>query len=390
MYEAGIEAMKKQWGWPMGKNIFILAVILLSCGVLCAGCRHEKPIGAKEQGPKEFVMPDKGAYTGAYVDFGEGEDDVTYDAIVGFEQMTGKHLAIVAFGNFWGEQDFPVKTVNMVSGYGAIPMIYWSPWDKPYMENEGPDRFNLRDILAGKWDAYIDQWADAARDYGKPLLVSWGLEMNGTWFPWSGVYYGGGTITGQKDGKTLYAGPEVVKQAFRYVVDRVRARKAVNVLWGFHVNHYGLPHEPWNMIENYYPGADYVDWLGMSVYGKMVRSEDWCFFDNVMDGVYQEICQLDSKKPVILAEWGVGEFPPEDKAGFITKAFADIQTKYPRVRGAVYWHERWENKDGSYSNLRVNSSVESLEAYKKSVISPYWIANPQFRQQLSPPPSVGR
>ena len=133
------------------------------------------------------------------------------------------------------------------------------------------------------------------------------------------------------------------------------------------------------MMANYYPGAAYVDWLGLSVYGKMLRTEDWCAFYDVMDGPYKEICQLDPKKPVILAEWGVGEFPPADKAEYFTKALADIQTKYPRVKAEVYWHERWENTDGSYSNLRVNSSPEALDAFRSGMASPYWIDRPQFR-----------
>jgi hypothetical protein len=332
----------------------------------------------KENSQMALVMPSNAAYTGAYVDFGEGESHVTFEALTGFEQMTGKHLAVIAMGNFWGERAFPAKTVGIISGYGAIPLIFWSPWDKPYKETVGPDRFNLPDILAGKWDQYIDQWADAARNYGKPLLVTWGLEMNGTWFPWSGYYYGGGKVIGKKDGQPLYAGPETVKKAYRYVVDRVRARKADNILWGFHVNNFASPRDSWNRMINYYPGARYVDWLGLSVYGKMAKSEGWPTFSNMMDGPYKEICQLDPQKPIILAEWGVGEFPPGDKAGFIAAAFTDLQTKYQRIRAAIYWHERWENEDGSYSNLRVNSSPEALQAYQAGVASPYWIDRPKF------------
>ncbi|MBU0664907.1 MAG: glycoside hydrolase family 26 protein [Proteobacteria bacterium] len=366
------------------KIVVWLVAVLFSCGVLCAGCQHEEPARVNDDGPKELSMPDKGAYTGAYVDFGEGEGNVTFDAITAFEQMSGKHLAIIGFGNFWGEQVFPVKAVKIVSGYGAIPLIYWSPWDRPYVEYQRPDRFKLPDILAGKWDIYIDQWADAARNYGKPIMVSWGLEMNGTWFPWSGSYFGGGRVTGHKDGHPLYAGPELVKKAYRYVVDRVRSRKAVNILWGFHVNHYGMPQKSWNKIANYYPGADYVDWLGLSVYGKMLRSEDWASFYDVMESSYQEICRLDPLKPVILAEWGVGEFPPASKAEFFTKAFADLETRYPRVKGAVYWHERWENKDGSFSNLHINSSPEALDAYRNGLAAPYWIDRPHFRSRQNP------
>ena len=365
--------------------LFALAAVLLFLLLGCGGCK-EKDLPAKNEGvgktekigPQKLLMPSKGAYTGAYIDFGEGEDEVTYDALTDFEQLTGKHVAVIAFGSFWGEQTFPAKTTQIISGYGAIPLIFWSPWDRPYTESQGPDRFNLTDILAGKWDAYIDQWADGARNYGKPLLVTWGLEMNGSWFPWSGNYYGGGEVIGEKDGLQLYAGPELFKQAYRYVVDRVRARKADNILWGFHANNFDLPRDSWNTMGNYYPGANYVDWLGLSVYGKMIKAEGWASFNDVMEDPYEAICRLDPQKPVILAEWGVAEFPPGDKAAFIASALSDLTAKYPRVRAAVYWHERWENKDGTYSNLRVNSSPEALKAYQTGIADSYWVDWPQY------------
>jgi hypothetical protein len=374
------------------RRIMPLVLALMFLLPFVSGCREHTEIETAKKrpadataGPQTLLMPDKGAYTGAYVDFGEGEAEVTYDALTGFEQLTGKHLATVAFGNFWGDQAFPEKTVRIISSYGAVPLIFWSPWDKPYEETRGPDRFSLREILAGKWDAYIDAWADSARKYGKPLLVTWGLEMNGSWFPWSGLYYGGGKSIGHKDGHSLYEGPELYKRAYRHVVDRVRARKATNILWGFHANNYGSPRLSWNRMASYYPGPDYVDWLGLSVYGKMSKSEGWAEFDVMMADPYTEICKLDPAKPVFLAEWSTGEFPPGDKAGFITKALTGIPVRYPRIKLAVYWHERWENKDGSYSNLRVNSSPEALEAYKNGIASPYWIDRPQFAQKSGSP-----
>ncbi len=362
-------------------------LLLLGLMLLCiAGCQDNPPPTTKSPiapaattgSPQTLLMPEKGAYAGGYVDFGEGEAQVTYDALVDFERLSGKHLAVVAFGNFWGDQAFPAKTVRIVSTYGAVPLLFWSPWDKPYVESKGPDKFSLHAILAGKWDTYIDAWAEGARAYGKPLLVTWGLEMNGTWFPWSGCFYGGDKVIGHKDGKALHAGPETYKRAYRYVVDRVRAKKATNVLWGFHVNNYSSPQSGWNRMAQYYPGPGYVDWLGLSVYGKMNKGEGWAEFADMMHAPYQEICKLDANKPIFLAEWGVGEFPPGDKAGFIAKAFTLLPSQYARVRLAVYWHERWENSDGTYSNLRINSSPESLEAYRQGIADPYWVDQPRL------------
>ena len=367
------------------------ALALALCLALATACgRVEEEAGIKRvavealpAGPVELVFPEQGAYTGAYVDFGEGEDDVTYDAIADFEQMTGKHLALVAFGSFWGEQAFPDKQARIIAAYGAVPLIFWSPWDRPYMENRGPDRFNIPAILAGTWDDYIDRWADGAKAYGKPLLVTWGLEANGSWFPWSGVFYGGGDIIGEEPGRTLYAGPELVKRANRYVIDRVRARGADNILWGYHANNASLPKDTdWNGIAAYYPGDAYVDWLGLSVYGKIQRFDGWPSFHDVMEDAYPALHRINPAKPMILAEWGVGEFPPGDKADFIRTAFASLKERYPLFRAAVFWHERWETEAGTFSNLRVNSSPESLAAYREGVADPWWLDKPQFRPKV--------
>ncbi len=59
-----------------------------------------------------------------------------------------------------------------------------------------------------------------------------------------------------------WKGPETFRRAYRHVVDRVRARGATNIKWMFHTNNYSYPLDTWNFAPAYYPGSDYVDWLG--------------------------------------------------------------------------------------------------------------------------------
>ncbi len=309
-----------------------------------------------------------GVLFGAYIEFGESEDTVTLEAIEKFEKLAGKAPAIIASSSYWGEQDFPVQNVGVIARHGAVPLIFWSPWDKPYEQWKGPDRFGLTEIIAGKWDDYIDSWADGAKAFGKPLLVSFCNEMNGDWFPWSGCYYGGAN-----------GGNEVFKNAWRHVVDRVRARGADNIRWVFHVNEFSVGTEKWNAIASYYPGSDYVDWLGLSIYGKQFQNVagDWAEFKSLINGPYKEIAAVDPAKPVIVAEFGCGDFPKSgDKARWIGDALSMIPS-YPRVKGAVYWHERWQNADGTFSNLRINSSPAVLDAFRKGISDPRWIGSPR-------------
>ena len=354
------------------------------CAVLWTGCR-KPPATSKssEAGRADFhalAVPEQGAYTGAYIDFGDLEDNVTLEGIEGFEAQAGKHQAIIAFSSFWGEGSFPLRQVNIIKAHGSAPLIFWSPWDYPYKETMGPDKFRLDSIVAGQWDGYIDQWADAAKATRQPLFVSLCNEMNGDWFPWSACYYGGSkVIPGTNPPK--YEGPEFCKRAYRYIVDRVRARGAKNVLWVFHMNNFSEPYEPWNGFKEYYPGPDYVDWMGLSVYGEMFPHAKWDEFEDMIDKPYMELAAVDATKPMMLTEWGCGEFPYSgNKADWISEGYESIRKNYPRIRAAVYWNERWQNSPSQlYSNLRINSSPESLEAYRKGVASAYWLGCPLYR-----------
>ena len=352
-----------------------LALPCLVALLWLAACDRDAPhTKATANAPVEVVLPEKGAYTGAFMDFGDAEDEVTIEMIDEFENMVGKHQAIIASSSYWGEQSFPTANLNVVWRYGAMPLVFWSPWDKPYVQNKGPDRFSVLEIIAGKWDEYIDKWADSAKAFGKPMIVAFGVEMNGDWFPWSGWYYGGDEWVGDNDGE--WEGPEHFKAAYRHVVDRVRARGASNIKWMFHTNNYSYPLDTWNFAAAYYPGKDYVDWLGLSVYGQQFKDEPWANMISLVDWPYEEMCRLDPDKPVMIAEWATGEFPRSgNKSAWIKDGLELFRTRYPRVKAAVYWHERWQNPDQTYSNLRVNSSVESLQAYRDGVAHPDWLGH---------------
>jgi hypothetical protein len=378
--------------------------------LLAVSCKRQPESAIPSVSEKLIIPGHGGAYTGAYIDFGDNEDDVTPEAIDDFEKLTGKHQAIIASSSYWGEQTFPTDSVDLIQQHGSIPLIYWSPWDLPYEEGNGPDRFSLENILAGKWDAYIDAWAASAKEFGHPLFVSFAKEPNGSGYPWSGMYCGGDKIVpgaSSNQGANTpaptpphaesptppnltfdevtsgppdeFEGPETYKKAYRYVVDRVRAKGASNIIWVFQVMNFSTPQDDWNYAAQYYPGAAYVDWIGLSVCGQQYPEDQWSAFTPLFKQPYAEVCRLDPAKPIMLAEWRCGEFPKSgSKSAFITEAFETMKADYPRLKAAVFWHEQWQNDDNSTSDLRVNSSPESLDAYRKGVADPFWLDRPVY------------
>lgn len=322
--------------------------------------------------PKLLVSP-QGAYTGAYLDFGADEDNVTLDSINDFSDLVGKRQAIIGFGNNWGKGQFPTTQVRIVHNSGAVPLIFWYARE---ISNEIPTtQFNLESINAGIWDKYLDNWAKAAQAIKGPILVSWGLEMNGSWYPWSGVYHGGGKVIPNTN-PPQFQGPETYKQAYRHIVDRIRAVGALNIEWVFHTNNAAFPPVRWNSMANYYPGTKYADWIGMSAYGIQTPYALWNTIENSLLNPYKELMAVDTTKPILIAEWGIGEFPKRgNKAEWITQAMR-MMRNLPRLKGAVFWHERWQNADLSYSNLRVNSSLDALTAYRMAITDTFWLERP--------------
>ena len=165
-------------------------------------------------------------------------------------------------------------------------------------------------------------------------------------------------------------------------VDRVRARGATNIIWVLHVMNYPYPTERWNWSRQYYPGDNYVDWIGMSVYGAQYRNDKWGPFTPLLDYPYKELREIAPDKPVMICEWGVAELPEKgDRGAWIREAFTAMRDpKYDRIKAVVFWHERWQNKDGSHSNLRVNSSPGALKAYREGVSDPHWLDRPQWEK----------
>ena len=337
---------------------------------------------AAAETPARLQIPDGRAYTGAYVEFGERENEVTLEAIEEFEALVRHEQAVVGFSDEWGLQSFPRKQLSIVSAHGALPLVYWLPWRDRRTDQAHPDTttnpFALEAIADGRWDAYIDRWGAAAAAFGKPIFVAFAPEMNGDWFPWGGVHHG----ADKRDPacETCYRGPQLFLRSYRRVVDRVRAQGATNVVWVWHANNTSWPPGDWNRMAQYYPGPDYADWIGMSAYGEQFPppKQGWVSLEDAILRPYRELAKVDPAKPIMLAEWGIGEFPKQgSKAEWIAEFFRKAPA-LPRLHAAIFWHERWQNEDLSFSNLRVSSSPEALAAYQTGVRDPFWSGRPRF------------
>ncbi len=126
---------------------------------------------------------------------------------------------------------------------------------------------------------------------------------------------------------------------------------------------------PW--FNSLYPGDSYVDWLAFDSYAASTLGLQEGYFTEMMGrhygasswrGGYDWAVKKHPGKPVMLAEWGLGEKP--GSANWKRDFFASVGpnlSKFPALKALVYFnnHDAYRVND-----IRVNTTTGSLNAYK--------------------------
>jgi beta-mannanase len=261
-----------------------------------------------------------------------------------FQSTIGRNLAVVLIYAHW-QDAFPTSDADTIYNNGSVPLITWEPWITNQIGT-------LESIAAGSYESYVTQFIQDAKDWGGPVLLRFAHEMNGNWYPWDG-YHNGASL----------AAAERYKNAWIYICNVKERLNADNVSLVWTPNNANLPDASWNLISNYYPGDQYVDWIGMDGYNWGVG--DWKSFSSVFGPIYQELIAL-SSKPLMIGEFASAE-QGGDKANWITDAFSQIQNNYPRVKIFCWFNI---NKERDW---RINSSSSSETAANQSLQSSYFL-----------------
>ena len=329
----------------------------------------------------KILPPASGMYHAAFPYFGPLEDRVSTTSVNQFRLLTKKPIAWAYFSNNWFHGIvFPAAAVKAIFKTGTVPFVRIMPRTGFDVSDA---TYSLDKILGGQCDRELGTWARSAKELSIPLMVEFAGEPNGDWFPWSGIYNGAGVTTGYGD-PLLPDGPEKYRDAYRHIIDLFRAQSAENITWVFHVNSGSSPIVSWNTMAAYYPGDDYIDWIGESAYGTQVPGAYWELLTDVLDASYPELSSISDTKPLALLEYGViADGIRGHKAAWITEGLDSLKAgRYPRIKGISYWHSRFRNKDRSYSNMRINSSYDVLSAYKNAVAGPFFVSHCQFSEAL--------
>lgn len=251
---------------------------------------------------------------------------------------------------------FPVDEAKALWRQGILPHYTWEPWNTSAGVNDA-GQIKLRDIINGTWDNYIKARAAEFAAVGSPIMVRFGHEFNGNWYPWG--------IANNGNDPSLYVA------AYRRVHDLTTAAGATNVQWVWAYNNDSSPGDAWNDPARAYPGAAYVDWVGIDGYNwGSAPSWDtagnyWRDFSSLFSSAYQKALSIAPGKPVMIAEYASTE-DGGNKAAWINDMDAQLRSgNFPQLKAFYYFDQ---NKEERWAGT---SSAAVLSAFTSWVRQPY-------------------
>ncbi len=117
-------------------------------------------------------------YLGVY----EPDAPGSYTGIDQFAQAIGRQPNLVAYYSHW-LVPFDVGFATSAAKHGAVTLVQIAPRN-----------MSLASIASGRYDAYLRSYALAVKAFGAPVILSFGHEMNGHWYPWGYPAYVGDGI----------------------------------------------------------------------------------------------------------------------------------------------------------------------------------------------------
>jgi hypothetical protein len=236
----------------------------------------------------------------------------------------------------------PLTELDAVRARGAQTLLTWEPW--LWGGGTSQPAYSLDRIAAGDFDPYLRQWGTALAQWGHPVMLRFGHEMNGNWYPWAEG------LNGNESGDYV--------AAWRHVHDVVASTGASNVSWVWNPN---VPYWGSTPLTQLYPGAEYVDAVALDGYN-WGTSASWSFWTEPQalfgEGLAQ-LRQLAPGKQILIAETASAE-AGGSKAAWNT-SLVEYLSAQPDVTALVWFHLAKE------TDWRINSSAGSAAALAQAL-----------------------
>ncbi|GAA3214951.1 glycoside hydrolase family 26 protein [Actinocorallia longicatena] len=291
----------------------------------------------------KYIYP-KREYVGLFT---PGPDKVADAARFG--RATGRKPNIIKNFYNWGD-DYDAAWATGVWKSGALPQLELELWPR----GRG---ITMATIAAGAEDAYIRRLALGIRAAKIPVIFSFAHEFNAEWYPW------GTCSRPQADDPAVENACDYMNTPAQWVAAWRRMHSifwkagASNAIWMWQPNETGS--RPEIKLRKYWPGANYVDWVGVVGYQRGTRKKT---FNGLFIPTFKQIRTF-TKKPIIIPETGAST--GKIRNAYIKDFLAGV-AHYPNVIGFIWFNadKRPAERDGDFVLEHQKSSVK---VFKKAL-----------------------
>ena len=299
--------------------VMFLAVALAAVAVGGAASRLAQSSPPPPPAAHATLPPELFAYLGTF----EPGAPPDYGVVASFGKMAGRQPNLVGYYSGWGER-FATSFAETVRRHGAVTILQMDP-----------TYASIPVIAAGGYDRYLRSFAGRVRDFGHPVVVGFGHEMNATWYSWG---YG-------------HVAPPTFVAAWRHIVRLFRGQGAGNVTWLWTINA-DLPTT--GPIASWWPGAGYVTWVGVD--GYYFRPSDT--FSRIFGRTIVQVRAF-TDKPVLLSETAVG--PEVGQPAKVDNLFAGMR-QYQTL--GLVWFDIAQNDGIYHQDWRIEDSPAAEAAFR--------------------------
>jgi mannan endo-1,4-beta-mannosidase len=294
---------------------FVVAVTAIAITTRQRNLPHKTPVVEAKLPPKLL------SYLGVY----ESGSPPGYRPVAQFASTVGRQPNLVGYYSGWAEP-FNRPFADMVQRHGIIPFVQIDP------------RFaSVSAIASGAYDDYLRSYAVSVRNFGHPVVIGFGHEMNAAWYPWGYRHVPAKTFV----------------TAWQHIVNVFNGQGARNVTWLWTINQ-DLPGS--GPIASWWPGARYVTWVGID--GYYFTSSDT--FKKVFGKTINEVRKF-SSKPILLSETSIAQAATPQFAK-IADLFTGMQQD--KTLGLV-WFDKYQKNDGyRHQNWRLEGNASAEAAFK--------------------------
>jgi beta-mannanase len=263
-----------------------------------------------------------------------------------FEQTVGRNMEVFLWYQTI-DQKLDKDVLEAIARGGRIIQISWEPIAK-FSGAIDPADYRLTSITNGEHDAELRRWARELRNFGYPVQFRPMCEMNGDWNPWSG------TANGNKRSDFV--------PAWRHIHDIFMQEGVTNVDWVWAPNRDGSSEDATETFNSYYPGDEYVDYIGINGYnwGTMYSTPTWVSFWQNLEEVFADSYDVytdHTNKPIIFSEMASADVGGE-REQWIKDSFEMMPARFPRVVSVIWFNL---NKE---TDWRIESSPAGLSAFQ--------------------------